>query len=262
MNEQSIREAFQKAKEDIFYLGNELQSLKQDIVDLTTEIKLISSYINDIKIHEFQQIDKNTQFQHINQQTDQQTDTPTGNFEVFPTQNPTIQHISQAQTPPPTDTPTLPQETGGLISPYKALSTGNRGVPTDKPTDRQTNQQTHSSSIKSPPVSLDRAQELLASLDSLKKEVRFKFKRLTSQEMHVFSLLYNLEESGIIVDYKILADKLKLSESSVRDYTGKIQKKGIPIIKEKLNNKRVILHISPDLKQIASLQTILKLREI
>ena len=118
------------------------------------------------------------------------------------------------------------------------------------------------SSINSFPESLDRAQELLASLDNLKKEVRLKFKRLTSQEMQVFSLLYSLEENGQIIDYKLLADTLKLSESSIRDYIIKLQKKGIPILKEKLNNKRILLHISPDLKKIASLQTILKLREI
>ncbi len=80
--------------------------------------------------------------------------------------------------------------------------------------------------------------------------------------MQVFSLLYNLEESGIVVDYKILAEKLNLSESSIRDYIGKIHKKGIPVVKEKLNNKRVFLHISPELKKIASLNTILKLREL
>ncbi len=241
MNESIIKEAFQKVKEDIFYLGNEMNSLKQDILDIKTEIKLISSFIEDIKLREIQQ---------INRQTLQQTHYPTN------------QHINQTENPIPTDTPTLPHEIGGLISPYKPVSTGNGGVPTDKPTDRQTNQQTGLSSINSKPISLDRAQELLESLDSMRKEVRFKFKRLTTQEMQVFSLLYDLEDKGFIVDYKLIADNLKLSESSIRDYIGKIQKKGIPITKEKQNNKRVLLHISSDLKKIASLQTILNLREI
>jgi len=75
-------------------------------------------------------------------------------------------------------------------------------------------------------------------------------------------MLYSLENEGNEVDYPLLSSKLKLSESSIRDYILKIQKKGIPITKEKLNNKRVILHISQDLKKIASLDTILKLREL
>jgi len=272
MNDELIKQAFQKAKEDIFYLGQEIANARQEILDLQTEFKLISKFIEDLKLKQLENkqnelaiFHKNNQisdFQADLQQTNQQTDIPTHEISQFPTQSPTFQHINPTQTTTPTDNPTLPHEIGGLISPYTGISIGNRGVPTDKPTNRQTNQQTGLSSVNSQSSSLDKAGELLASLDSLKKEVRFKFKRLTTQEMQVFSLLYNLEESGIIVDYKILAEKLALSESSIRDYVGKIQKKGIPITKEKLNNKRILLHISPELKQIASLNTILKLREI
>jgi len=229
--------------------------VREEILDLKTDIKLISSFIEDIKL---KQLEETFKFHQTAKQTNQQTNTPTHNYSNFPTH----QQIYPTETPIPTDTPTLPQETRGLLTPKTGISTGNDGVPTDKPTDRQTDQHIPLSSVNSKPISLDRAQELLESLDSLKKEVRFKFKRLTSQEMQVFSLLYNLEESGIVVDYKTLADKLNLSESSIRDYIGKIQKKGIPIMKEKVNNKRILLHISQDLKKIASLNTILQLREL
>jgi len=255
MIDDAIKSAFSKAKEDIFFLGEELMQVREEILDLKTDIKLISSFIEDIKLKQFEE---NIQFQHSTKQTNQQTNKPTHNFPYIPTHQP----IYPTETPIPTDTPTLPQETGGLLSPKTGISTGNGGVPTDRPTDRQTDQHIPLSSTNFKPISLDRAQELLESLDNLKKEVRFKFKRLTSQEMQVFSLLYNLEESGIVVDYKTLADKLNLSESSIRDYTGKIQKKGIPITKEKVNNKRILLHISQDLKKIASLNTILQLREL
>ncbi len=109
---------------------------------------------------------------------------------------------------------------------------------------------------------LDKAKEILDSLDALKKDVRIKIKRLTNKEMQVFSLLYSLENTGEQVDYPLLSNKLNLSESSIRDYIGRIIKKGIPLIKEKIQNKRIILHISQDLKKIASLDTILKLREL
>ncbi|MFH1711100.1 MAG: HTH domain-containing protein [Nanoarchaeota archaeon] len=255
MIDEAVKTAFSKAKQDIFSLGEEISQVRQEILDIKTDISLISSFLEDIKL---KQLEENTQFQHSNKPTNQQTDTPTHNSSNIPTHP----QIYPTDKPTPTDTPTLPQEIEGLRTPNTGISTGNVGVPTDKQTDRQTNQQTHPSSTNSKPISLERAQELLESLDSLKKEVRFKFKRLTSQEMQVFSLLYNLEESGIIVDYKSLAEKLNLSESSIRDYIGKIQKKGIPITKEKVNNKRIILHISEDLKKIASLNTILQLREL
>ena len=80
--------------------------------------------------------------------------------------------------------------------------------------------------------------------------------------MQVFTLIYDFENKGQIVDYPLLSTHLNLSESSIRDYTGRIINKGFPIIKEKLNNKKIILHISKDLKDVASLDTILKLREI
>jgi hypothetical protein len=38
--------------------------------------------------------------------------------------------------------------------------------------------------------------------------------------------------------------------------------KGIPIHKNKINNKKITLSISPDLKKIASLPTIIRLREL
>ena len=79
-------------------------------------------------------------------------------------------------------------------------------------------------------------------------------------EMKVFSLLYSLEEKGELVDYRLLASKLELSESSIRDYIGRIMNKGIPIIRERVNNKKILLKISLDLKKIATLDTILQLR--
>ena len=109
---------------------------------------------------------------------------------------------------------------------------------------------------------LDKISEIISGLDSIKKELRLKIKRLTSQEMSVFSALYSLESQGNLVDYALLATTLKLSESSIREYILKIQKKGLPIHKEKLNNKRILLSISQELKKIASLDTLMNLREL
>jgi len=104
---------------------------------------------------------------------------------------------------------------------------------------------------------LERVSEVLNSLDTIKKEIRTKFKHLTIQEMTVFSTIYELEDKGFIVDYSLISSKLDLSESSIRDYVQKIIKKGIPITKTKENNKKILVSIDPNLKKIASLETII-----
>jgi len=109
---------------------------------------------------------------------------------------------------------------------------------------------------------MNNALEILNSLDSIKKEIRFKFKKLTDQEMTVFSALYQLGEENEIANYKAVSRRLNLSESSIRDYVGRLMKKGIPIEKKRINNKTIHLKISEDLKKIATLPTILKLRDL
>ena len=81
--------------------------------------------------------------------------------------------------------------------------------------------------------------------------------------MIVFTTIYQLEEQNQDeIDYKTLSNKLKLSQSSIRDYIQRMINKGIPIHKNKINNKKITLSISPDLKKIASLPTIIRLREL
>jgi DNA-binding MarR family transcriptional regulator len=145
--------------------------------------------------------------------------------------------------------------------PFKALnyqnkpfSIGNGGVPTD----RQTNQQTD----RYMENSIENAAEILKSLDNIKKEIRQQFKKLTEQEWLVFAAIYQLDEEIGHSDYKILAERLKLTESSIRDYVAKLIKKGISIDKTKINNKNIKLNISPSLKRIASLSAILTLKEL
>ena len=81
--------------------------------------------------------------------------------------------------------------------------------------------------------------------------------------MLVFSTIYQLEEQGNReITYKLLSKSLKLSESSIRDYVQRMIHKGVSIQKEKINNKKLLLTISPNLKKIASLPTIIQLREL
>jgi len=218
-----IKLAFQKVKQDILLLNDEVSTLRDAFSDISIKLDEISRKIDILQ--------------------------------TKPSYIPT--HASH-ETATPTHTPTVPYEAGGLKTPLNQFSMGNEGVPTD----RQADQQTDIQQIIKQKNALERAHEILDSLDSLKKEVRIKFKKLTEQEIKIFSLIYQLDNEGELVDYHLLAQKTNLSESSIRDYTHKIIQKGIPVTKEKLNNKRILLHISPDLRKIASLDTILKLREI
>jgi hypothetical protein len=200
-------------------------------------------------------------------------------------QNPTNTLKTSAQESYPTDTPAHlnPPTSYGTSSKStnNRFSTGNEGVPTNTSTYTPTNPQTNNSLIKLPSmkpldpspsvefpfkneqIDLSKIQGTLESLDAIKREIRLKFKRLTPQEMTVFSTLYTLENQGFEeVTYKLIANHLNLSESSIRDYSNRLLSKGIPLIKHRLNNKTICLKISPELQKIATLSTIIKLREL
>jgi DNA-binding MarR family transcriptional regulator len=207
--------------------------VKEDILFLTNELTNLKYELKEIKILLNSFIDR---------QTDQQTD----------------QQVYSTQSNIPTHNPTVPQEIGGLKTPNIGFSIGNEGVPTDRQTDQQTG--FHKENLE---INLKKTQEVLDSLDTLKKEIRQKFKHLTPQEMAVFSSIYQFEEQNPEnTTYKQIANKLKLSESSIRDYVLKIIDKGIPIKKEKIDNKKILLSISPELKKLAALSTIIQLREL
>ncbi len=268
MDEQ-IKQAFSRVKEDIFSLGDELNKFKLMMAEIRNDLKILTKAFNDMREKEFlaenntknqEKILIHTPTDNENKSTNQQIN-PT--HEEIPTDK-LLHYVLKRQNIP--------------------LSTGNEGVPTNKQTNKQKNQHIiqHINLPPTTPINtqlpeqlptteqikesridqLSRIDELLSSLDALKKELRLKVKRLTSQEMAVFSMLYSLENQGNEVDYPLLAEKLKLSETSIRDYISKITRKGIPITKEKLNNKKILLHLSQDFKKIASLDTIIKLREL
>ena len=253
VSENSIKESFQKVKKDMGFLSNELLNLKLGLAETRKELIKICEIIE-----KFTAEMKKRQPQPLVQ---------------LITAVPTYQQIAPTTS---TDTPTFPTDIPAHNYPLKPLkhqipvfSTGNRGVPTD----RQTNQQTdrHLQNYPENPFfpareimqsPIEDAAKMLDSLDSLKREIRLKFKQLTDQEILVFSTLYQLEEEQGPVEYRVLATKLGLTESSIRDYIGRLLKKGIPVEKRRINNKQIQISISPNLKKIASLSTILQLRDI
>ena len=137
----------------------------------------------------------------------------------------------------------FPTDSPSKTSSFPLFSTGNEGVPTDRQTDVQ---QTGLPSLE--------------MINSLRSDLKIKFRNLTRQEFKVFCAVYILEQQQP-VDYRAIAEKLKLSESSIRDYIMKMEKKGIPISKEKINNKKILLHVHSELRELIPLEAIMKVRE-
>ena len=227
--ESPIKEAFKKIKRDIFTLQSQIHSLTREIHELKRTLRQTDNQ-TDTKTQP-----QNTQTQPEIRQTDRQTDESKPVPERLKTKN-------------------LP------------ISTGNDGVQTDRQTIRQTDRQTQEVRLNRGETDkitdIEKVSEILNSLDTITKDLRQKFKKITPQEMLIFSTIYQLQEKGINSSYSLLSQKTGLSESVIRDYVQKLIKKGIPLDKSKEANKKVILSIPQDLQKIASLSTIIALREL
>ncbi len=252
MKENQIKSAFLKVKQDIQFLESNLSNLNSELKDLKYGLEEVKSLIKHL--HE----DLNNQKLH----------------EIS---NQTLRHINSTDPVTSTHNQTLRQEIEGLKSPNLSISIGNEGVSTDRQTDTSTDTLTHKNTenslflpdFKTPKkdpsleLNIQEASEILESLDNLKKQIRRKFKKITTQEMAVFSTIYHLEEQEHSkTTYKQIAQTLNLSESSIRDYVQRMIIKGIPIKKQKINNRTLLLSISPELKKVATLSTIIQLRDL
>ncbi|MBI2045598.1 response regulator transcription factor [Candidatus Pacearchaeota archaeon] len=257
-----LRESFQRVRQDISSLREEIGVLKLSLIELNWKIDEMINLSKEIK-------------SEIKLENEEKKPT---NFQIIPST-----HIIQIPTNPlAITTDTFPFKT--LNTQKQSLSIGNKGVQTDRQTDRQTDNSTQninkisSNQINQPSIlsklqteydakppqhdPIQNAADILDSLDALKKEIRLKFKRLTEREWSVFSTIYQLEEEKGFSDYKSIAERLKLTESSIRDYVARLLEKGISLDKIKLNNKTLQFKISPSLKRVATLPTIMQLRDL
>ncbi len=244
MEEEKLRKAFFRIKQDILSLGNEISGIKEDLLE-------IKSFLLSLE--------------QTSQPSNSEKNTSNTPNSLEKPQTNTSTHTLESSTHPVTSThtSTVPYEIGGLKPSNLDVSIGNEGVSTDRQTDRQTDIR-QINPLKTPiQQDFSRASEILDSLDTIKKSIRLNFKNITPQEMLVFSTIYQLEDLNIEeINYQKIASKLKLSESSIRDYVQRLILKGIPITKIKANNKKISLKVSSELRKIASLDTIIRLKEI
>jgi len=150
--------------------------------------------------------------------------------------------------------------------PYLPISIGNEGVPTNP---QQTNTQSNTSPTdnftnKSQQIETKDIQKLSIKelVNSMKEELKAKFKGLTKQEFYVFSTIFSLEQDlRRPLSYKDISNKTNLTESTIRDYIGRLIAKGIPIVKERVNNKDILIKITEDLRNLASLDSLSNIRK-
>ena len=87
---------------------------------------------------------------------------------------------------------------------------------------------------------------------------QFQVSPLTQAEMQVFLVLYTIDDLMKKATYHEIAKKLTISESLVQNYITNLIEKGIPIIKQYLNNK-VYLKLDADFKNLQAKKNILNI---
>jgi predicted transcriptional regulator len=241
---ENIKNSFENVKKDIQILQRELYFIKKEFSNINERLfdfsKIIENFYSELNTLK-------SSHNQINNKLNNQLNNST-NQEVFSTNRQTNSTDKSYFKP--------------LNDQNQGISIGNKGVSTNRQTDKQTDQQTNIPLKNLKPMEIDKANDLLESLDNFKEELKIKFKNLTDQEILVFSTIYQLEEEKGYSNYKSLSSKLNLSESSIRDYVRRLLNKGIPLEKNKVNNKEIKLNISQNLKKIASLDSILRIRNL
>jgi len=153
-------------------------------------------------------------------------------------------------------------ENYSLKHPNSTFSIGNDGVSTDSQQTFDTQKIQLRRTYQAPKESIPEiSQSINNYITSLKKELQDKFKRLTKQEFLIFSVLYTLNEEIKNVTYRAIAQRTRLTESSVRDYISRLEHKGIPIVKEKVNNRYIVLRIPRELKDLTTHDNLAKLKK-
>ena len=124
------------------------------------------------------------------------------------------------------------------------ISIGNEGVlnkQTNKQTVKQTNNQLNKQTI------LDQTGEI----SKFQLNIEEYFRTLTKQELLVFLTIYQLEEElNRKIKFSDISSRLNLSESCIRGYIKRLLQKGMPLIRTKINNKIVLISLSPGFRDL------------
>lgn len=246
--EDRVKSSFEKVREDIKLLQEELFVLKREIESLRIELKdtIKPNFMNRSSIG------------NGGVPANQQTDKPSFNTPSFPVDD-NSSELSSRFSENPADIPTHLQQIG-----QKVQQMHSKLFPTPKITPEIVREILENEAAKRQSFKEKDEKDPLTGLtevmNTLKSDLKRKFRSLTKQEFYIFSVLYTVEKSQDSVTYSDLAAKTGLTGSSIRDYIQRIIKKGIPIAKDKVNNKVTVLKVPPELRNLATLDNLMRIR--
>ena len=239
-----MKTEFDGLKSEINTLKDELNELRYEVMvkgamkepkkdEINSKMPLIPN--NSIKTNYLSQISTGNK----GVQTHRHIDTQTDNTPLFPLDD---KPLNKEKTPTHSTTET---------------STHLRHIPEklqhfDTFLDTSTHNQTQNAKIS----------DLNKLMESLKDDLKKKFQSLTKQEFYIFSVLFTLDKTQNQVTYQDIAVRTGLTSSSIRDYIRRISQKGIPLLKEKVNNKLTVLKIPLELRNLATLDNLMRIRGI
>ncbi|MBI5392149.1 hypothetical protein HZB00_04060 [Candidatus Woesearchaeota archaeon] len=222
---QNIKQSFTNAKNDISQLNQELETLKSVILHQNEVIKHLSERVISL----FGQAQ--------NPQIDPFFLRSSGNKGVNQSINQSINQTLSTKLP-------IPQEKEGVQAQNLPIDTSD--IP---------------EKIIIPKIEQTTPEMLGEEFQALKYKVDRVFLRLSKQELKVFLTTYQLDEEGDGqgVVYTQIADRLHLTEQCIRGYISGLFKKGLPLEKKKINNKRTVIFINKNFKTLNLKQKLIQL---
>jgi len=263
--ENNIKSSFFKVKEHVLALENEIFGLKEVILKQNEVIKQLSEHLidlsNQLENHKKSQnqpisIGNEGVNQSINHLINQSLSTQS------------LNHIDLSTSEPQNDleSPSFePIEEN--IAPQSKPEIPVEKIP-ESPSAEQKIQQKSEEKLKNEldfkidlgTISQKREITLLdKEISSFKVNINKAFSSLSKQELRVFLSLYQLDDELNGVSYIELSSKLELTEPCIRGYISTLMKKGLPITRTKLNNKRTILIINKEFKSLGLKQKLVSL---
>ena len=136
-------------------------------------------------------------------------------------------------------------------------SIGNRGVDDSQRQSTATddNQQWTTIDDDSQQTTMEEAQE------TLDQPTVSRFKRLTDREFSTFLAVYELERLLGEVTYADLANKLNVTESTVRTNINELLNKKLPLTKKRFFNKKSFLGVKPPFNSHSVIAALMKARQ-
>jgi len=108
-------------------------------------------------------------------------------------------------------------------------------------------------------LSLQRKRVFDENFNIFKQKVNETFAKLSKQELLIFLTIYQFTDEKKAITYFDLANKLSLSENCIRSYTSSLIRKGLPVIKQRANNKLIFLTVDQDFRSLNLRQKLIDL---